>query len=75
MNDPATPSLTPAQIIALVQAVLALVVAFGVDVSPELQDALVQLSTVALAILPTMDAAIRRKRADYFTAKLALGKD
>lgn len=58
-----TPDVTPAQIIAIVQAVVALVVAFGVGVSDELQSAIVQLSTALVVFLPLADAHLRNGRA------------
>lgn len=65
-----TPDITPAQIVAIVQAILALGVAYGMDVPPEARDAIVQLATVLAAVLPLGDAAIRRKRAEVVRAEV-----
>lgn len=58
----ATPDITKAQAVALVQAVLALTVAFGADVTQAQQDAILQLSVVLAAVLPLSDAVIRNGR-------------
>lgn len=65
-----TPDITKAQAVAIVQALIALVVAFGLDVSPEARDAIVQLATVLAAVLPLADAGVRRKRAEVVRAEV-----
>lgn len=62
VTDPSTPDVPAAVIIAFVQAVVGLIVAFGVNVSDELQDAIVQLTTTALVVIPLADAWLRGKR-------------
>jgi hypothetical protein len=58
-----TPDITPVQIIAIVSAVLQTVVAFGVDLTPEQNTALLALvGVLAAAVLG--DAHLRGKRAD-----------
>lgn len=58
-----TPDITTAQIVALVQAVIGLVVAFGFGVSDDLQDAIVQLCTAVVVFLPLADSVVRNGRA------------
>lgn len=65
-----TPDITPAQLVALVQAVVAIAVAYGAPVPPEARDAIVQLATVLAAVLPLGDAAIRRGRARVVEAEV-----
>lgn len=57
-----TPDITPAQIVAIVQAVIGLLIAFGVDLSKQQQAAVLQLSTALLVVLPLVDAWIRHSR-------------
>lgn len=59
----ATPDVTTVQVITLVQAVVGLLLAFGLDVSSELQAAIVQLVTAVAVVLPLADAFIRNGRA------------
>ena len=57
------PDITPAQIIALVQAVIGALVAFSVDITQEQSIAIVGLVTVIATMLFGADAVIRRGRA------------
>lgn len=59
---PNMPDLTKAQIVAFVGAIVGLAAAFGLDVSQGLQDAIVQLVTALVVILPIADAVIRHGR-------------
>lgn len=59
----ATPDITKAQVLAVLQAIIGLLVAFGIDVDQELQDAIVQLVTAVAVVLPLADALIRNGRA------------
>ncbi len=59
-----TPSVTPVQIVALVQQVLALLVAFGINVTEAQSIAIVALSGTVGAMLLFADARIRGKRAE-----------
>lgn len=61
-DQPPQPDVPAAVVIAFVQAVIGLLVAFGLDVTDELQDAIVQLTTVALVVIPLADAWLRGKR-------------
>jgi hypothetical protein len=70
-----TPDITPAQIVAIVQAVLALAVAYGLSVPPDARDAIIQLATVLAAVLPIGDAAVRRGRARVVEARVLAGSD
>lgn len=58
-----TPSLTPAMIVAIVESVLAAVVAFGLDLTEAQSGALIGLAGVLAAVLIGADAGIRRERA------------
>ena len=58
-----TPDITPAQIIAVVGAVLGVALAAGLPLSQGLQDSIIQLVTVLAPILLVSDAAIRHGRA------------
>jgi hypothetical protein len=58
-----TPDITPAQIIAVVGAVLGVAVAGGLDISQDLQDKILNLITVLAPILLVADAGIRHGRA------------
>jgi hypothetical protein len=70
-DEPAMPDVPAAMIVALAQAVIGLVVAFGVGVTPELQSAIVQLITVLAVVIPTADAWIRGKRNDRLATERA----
>jgi hypothetical protein len=58
----ATPDITTAQIIAVVGAVIALAVAFGLDISQEKQDAIRNLVLVLAPVLIAADGLIRHGR-------------
>lgn len=58
-----TPDITPAQVVALVQAIIAVLVAFAVPISDAQSAALLGLTTIVAAVLLGADAAIRRGRA------------
>ena len=58
-----TPDFTTAQVVTLIQAVIGLIVAFGLPVSAELQEAIIQLVTAVAVVLPLADAFIRNGRA------------
>lgn len=57
-----TPSITAAQIVAVAQAAIAVAIAFGLDLTAEQQNALLQLSSVLAASLGIGDAVIRNGR-------------
>lgn len=57
------PDHTRVQFAAVVQAVIAVLVAFGVDISDEQSVALLALSGILGSVLIAADAAIRRERA------------
>jgi len=59
----ATPDITPAQIIAVVGAVIGVAVAGGLPISQDLQDAIIRLVTVLAPLLLVSDAVIRHGRA------------
>lgn len=58
-----TPDLTAAQAVAIVGAALAVLVAGGLDISQNLQDAIIHLVTVLAPFLLVSDAVIRHGRA------------
>lgn len=58
-----TPDITRAQILAIVQALIALVAAFGLNVSETQSTAIIQLATALAVVIPLADAAIRHGRA------------
>lgn len=60
------PDVTKAQIIALVQAVLALVIAFGVDLTEAQQTAIIGLAGAVAIVLPIADAIIRNGRSRIY---------
>lgn len=59
-----TPDITPLQIVALVQAALAVALAFGLPLSTTQETSILALAGVLAAILVGSDASIRRKRAE-----------
>lgn len=63
-----TPDVTPAQILAVVQAVLGLVVSFGFDLSTAQQAAVISFCTAALVFLPLADSIIRHGRSNAVAA-------
>lgn len=66
-----TPDITKAQIIALVQAVLALVVAFGIDLTDDQTTAIIGLAGALAVVLPLADAIIRNGRSRIYAAHVA----
>ena len=58
-----TPDITPAQIVAIVGACIAVAGAFGFDVSQDQKDAILQLATVLSSALVVGDAVVRHGRA------------
>lgn len=64
----ATPDITPAQVVAIVQAIIAVLVASTVDISDELSLAIVGLSGIIAALLLPADAIIRGNRAKIVAA-------
>lgn len=63
-----TPDITPAQIVALVQAVISVLVSFSVPISDTQSAALLGLTTIVASVLIVGDAAIRRGRAKVVEA-------
>lgn len=56
------PDITPAQAVAVVGSILSLIVAAGLDLSKDLQDSIINLTTVLAGLLLVSDAAIRHGR-------------
>ena len=57
-----TPSITAAQVVALVSAVVGLIVAFGVHLSKDERDGIIQVVTVGFPVFLGADALIRHGR-------------
>jgi hypothetical protein len=60
------PDVTKTQLVALVQAVIAVAAAFGLPISDAQSAALIGLAAAGLVVLPIADAMIRRGRARIF---------
>jgi len=58
-----TPDVTRTQQLALGQAILAVLVAFGFDLSSDDRQLIIGLATALAAVLPLSDALVRRARA------------
>lgn len=67
---PAMPDITKAQILALVQAVLGLLVSFSFTISQAQQTAIIAFCTAALVFLPVADAIIRHGRSKVAAAQV-----
>lgn len=65
-EKPAMPNVPPLAAIAVAQFVVGLLAAFGLDVSEQLQAAILQGSTAALIILPLAEAWLRGRRATAY---------
>ncbi len=63
------PDITPAQIVALIAAVIALAVAFGAPISTEQREAILAFVGVIAAVLIHSDAKIRNGRAAIAASK------
>jgi multisubunit Na+/H+ antiporter MnhB subunit len=70
-----TPDITKAQIIALVQALLAVIVAFGVPLSDRQEAAILGLAGAIAIVLPLADAIIRNGRSRIYAAHVATQPD
>ena len=62
VNGP-LPNVTPAQVVSVVGASIAMIVAFGVPISDSQSDAIINLATVFFPVLLGADALIRHGRA------------
>jgi hypothetical protein len=69
------PDITPAQIVALVQAVIAVLVSFSVPISDVQSAGLLALTTIVASVLIVGDAAIRRGRAKIVEADVFNSKE
>ena len=58
-----TPDITPAQIVAVVGACLAVAASFGFDIWQDSKDSIMQLVSVLASVLIVGDAAVRHGRA------------
>ena len=70
-----TPDITKAQIVALVQAVIAVAVSFGVDLSDRQEAAILGLAGAIAVVLPLADAIIRNGRSRIYAAHVAKPDD
>lgn len=66
-----TPDITKAQIVALVQACVALAIAFGINLSEPQQTAIIGLAGAIAIVLPLADAIIRNGRSKIYAAHVA----
>lgn len=57
-----TPDMTPAQLVAIVGAIVAVAVSFGVPISAGERDAILQLAAILGSVLFASDALIRHGR-------------
>lgn len=64
------PSITAAQVVAIVGAIIATAVAFGVDLSQSQQDTIINLVSILAPVLIAGDATVRAAR-NYRRAKEA----
>jgi hypothetical protein len=64
-----TPDVTKAQVIALVQAAIAVALAFGVNLSAAEQTKLLTVSGVIASVIVAADVAIRRGRQKHLAGK------
>ena len=60
-----TPDITPAQLVAVVGAVISVAVSFGTPISADQRDAILQLVSILAPIIVIADAFIRRNRAKF----------
>jgi prolipoprotein diacylglyceryltransferase len=58
-----TPDITPAQIIAIVGAIIGVAVAAGLNISQDLQDSIIRLVTILAPVLIVGDGVVRHGRA------------
>jgi prolipoprotein diacylglyceryltransferase len=58
-----TPDITPAQIIAIVGAIIGVAVAAGLNISKDLQDSIIRLVTILAPVLIVGDGVVRHGRA------------
>jgi hypothetical protein len=65
-----TPDITRAQVVALVQAILAVIVAFGINLSDAQQTAILGLAGAIAIVLPLADAIIRNGRSRIYAASV-----
>jgi hypothetical protein len=65
-----TPDVTPAQIVTVVGAGIAMAVAFGAPVSKDQSDAIMDFVTVTGPVLLGADAIIRAARAKYLGKRI-----
>lgn len=70
-----TPDITRAQVIAILQAFLAVLVAFGVDLSERQETALLGLAGALAVVLPLADAIIRNGRSRVYAAHVSKSDD
>jgi multisubunit Na+/H+ antiporter MnhB subunit len=70
-----TPDITRAQVVAIAQAILAVVVAFGIDLSETQQTAILGLAGALAIVLPLADAIIRNGRSRVYAASVTAQHD
>ena len=68
VNGP-LPNVTPAQVVSVVGAIIAMIVAFGIPISQNERDAVINLATVFFPVLLGADALIRHGRSRALIAE------
>lgn len=69
------PDVTRVQVIAIVQAIIAVIVSFGVNLSDEQQTAILGLAGALAIVLPLSDAIIRNGRSRIYAASVKQNPD
>jgi hypothetical protein len=68
VNGP-MPNVTPAQLVSVIGAIIAMIVAFGIPISQSERDAVINLATVFFPVLLGADALIRHGRSRVLMAE------
>lgn len=66
------PDITKADLVAIIQAVVALLVSFGLDLTEVQQASIITLSAAIAVVLPLADAKRRNKRVDLAIKQMEL---
>ena len=69
-----TPDITKVQVVAVVQAVIALALALGLNIDPGLQASIIGAATALSGFLVASDAVIRNGRARVFASADAMAQ-
>lgn len=69
------PDITRLQVVAIVQAILAVLVSFGIDLTDRQETALLGLAGALAVVLPLSDAIIRNGRSRIYAASVTRSND